>query len=149
MLPPRITQVLSNNATFASTYPSSRIPTMTQMRARSLAEQQGLVVLTCLDPRTVPEQFFGPDLRAGVIRNAGGRAGGDAISSIVLLRSLMDVKTVAVVHHTGSSLPSFLLSFVLYSRGSIMDRVMCAGVLYIQIHIHIHIQRQYKRDSQS
>lgn len=93
---------MANNAAFAKKYPVDSIPKMVDMRARSKSSGQGLIVLTCLDPRTVPEQFFGPDLRAGVVRNAGGRAGPDAITSIVTLRTLMDTKNIAVVHHTGT-----------------------------------------------
>lgn len=58
-------------------------------------------VVTCLDPRCVPEQYLGPDVRAGVIRNAGGRASPDVVKSVLVLRSLVDVDTVLVVHHTG------------------------------------------------
>lgn len=51
----------------------------------------------------MPEQYFGPGLRYGVIRNAGGRATQDAINSIVTIRALVGVGIVIVVHHTGSS----------------------------------------------
>lgn len=57
--------------------------------------------MTCLDPRCVPEQFFGPDSRAAVIRNAGGRASKDVITSITVLRSLANAAAVLVIHHTG------------------------------------------------
>lgn len=60
-------------------------------------------LVTCLDPRCVPEDFFGPNLAGGVFRNAGGRATDDAIRSITLLRGLADLRTVVVVHHTGGS----------------------------------------------
>ena len=57
--------------------------------------------MTCLDPRCVPEKFFGLALDAAVYRNAGGRATKDAITSITVLRSLVNVQAVLVVHHTG------------------------------------------------
>ena len=57
--------------------------------------------VTCLDPRSVPEQFFGSDVPLAAIRNAGGRATKDAITSITVLRSLVNASTVLVVHHTG------------------------------------------------
>lgn len=60
--------------------------------------------MTCLDPRCVPEHFFGPSLGTGVIRNAGGRATPDAIKSILALRALMDAKGVLVIHHTDCGL---------------------------------------------
>ena len=57
--------------------------------------------MTCLDPRCVPEQFFGPGFQGAVYRNAGGRATKDAINSILVLRTLMDASAVLVIHHTG------------------------------------------------
>lgn len=57
--------------------------------------------MTCLDPRCVPETYFGPRIRGGVVRNAGGRATDDAIRSFTVLRALAGLKTIAVVHHTG------------------------------------------------
>ena len=56
--------------------------------------------MTCLDPRIVPEQFFGPGLGAGVIRNAGGRFNKDVVTTILSIRTLVDVKSVMVIHHT-------------------------------------------------
>lgn len=58
--------------------------------------------MTCLDPRCVPETFFGPNFGGPVFRNAGGRATDDAIRSFAVLRGLADFKAVAVVHHTGT-----------------------------------------------
>lgn len=57
--------------------------------------------VTCLDPRCVPETFFGPEFDGPVFRNAGGRATDDAIRSFALLRGLVNLKNVAVIHHTG------------------------------------------------
>lgn len=57
--------------------------------------------MTCLDPRCVPETFFGPEFDGPVFRNAGGRATDDAIRSFTLLRGLAGLKNVAVIHHTG------------------------------------------------
>lgn len=58
-------------------------------------------LVTCLDPRCVPENFFGPNMAGGVFRNAGGRATDDAIRSITALRALVGMQTIVVVHHTG------------------------------------------------
>ena len=60
--------------------------------------------MTCLDPRCVPEQFLGPDIRAGVIRNAGGRVSEDVMRSVLAIRALMDAKILMVVHHTGTQI---------------------------------------------
>lgn len=61
--------------------------------------------VTCLDPRCVPENFFGPNFRGPVFRNAGGRATDDAIRSFAVLRGLADMKSVVVIHHTGTLPP--------------------------------------------
>lgn len=65
--------------------------------------------MTCLDPRCVPENFFGPNFQGPVFRNAGGRATDDAIRSFALLRGLADMKTVVVIHHTGTLAPTQVL----------------------------------------
>lgn len=61
--------------------------------------------VTCVDPRCVPEAFFGPELRGAVHRNAGGRATVDVVRSLNVLRALVNMKTVVVVHHTGKASP--------------------------------------------
>lgn len=61
--------------------------------------------VTCVDPRCVPEAFFGPDLRAAVHRNAGGRATADVVRTLNVLRALVKMNTVVVVHHTGKNKP--------------------------------------------
>lgn len=62
------------------------------------------LTVTCLDPRCVPETFFGPGFDGGVIRNAGGRATDDAIRSLTILRGLAGLRNVVVIHHTGKRL---------------------------------------------
>jgi carbonic anhydrase len=61
-----------------------------------------------MDPRVVPEQFFGPNSQLAVFRNAGGRATPDVVRTILTMRSLAfntDKATVMVVHHTGEDVP--------------------------------------------
>ncbi|PSR74896.1 carbonic anhydrase [Coniella lustricola] len=92
---------LADNTTFAAT----TFPTLPQpwhmVDQREPIQQSGkmTVVLTCLDPRCVPETFFGPSFNGAVIRNAGGRATDDAVRSLSVLRALAGLTTVAVVHH--------------------------------------------------
>lgn len=57
--------------------------------------------MTCLDPRCVPETFFGPEFDGPVFRNAGGRATDDAVRSMTVLRGLAGLRNVVVIHHTG------------------------------------------------
>lgn len=66
--------------------------------------------VTCVDPRCVPEAFFGPDLQAAVHRNGGGRATDDVVRTLNLLRALVHMKTVVVVHHTGEVLELHVLT---------------------------------------
>ena len=68
--------------------------------------------MTCLDPRCVPENFFGPSVGAAVYRNAGGRATKDAITSITLLRTLANAAAVLVIHHTGMCNGSFIIACI-------------------------------------
>lgn len=56
-----------------------------------------------MDGRIVPANFLGPELRAPVVRNAGGRVTEDVIRSIIVIRQLMDIKSVMVIHHTGAN----------------------------------------------
>jgi len=66
----------------------------------------GLVILSCSDPRVIPEQYFEMGRgEAAIIRNAGGRAS-DAIRSICTLDAIVELGTIIVVHHTdcGTSL---------------------------------------------
>lgn len=59
-----------------------------------------MAIVTCLDPRCVPERSFGPEFFGPVIRNAGGRVNRDVVASLVILRTLGDLSGVVVVHHT-------------------------------------------------
>ena len=128
----KIKGLLERNRKFAETWETP--PSMHQMRAarsetggatvvRAFSHCQILEIrlhssqyhadqihssVTCLDPRCVPEQFFGPLVRVPVIRNAGGRATKDAVTSITVLRALARVSTVLVVHHTGKYLIPYL-----------------------------------------
>ncbi|KAK2611018.1 hypothetical protein N8I77_004401 [Diaporthe amygdali] len=100
--PGKISNWLEANQAFVKdVFPSLPQPWHMAQR-RLLAKQSGqtTLVLTCLDPRCVPEAFFGPGFDGGVIRNAGGRATDDAIRSLTALRGLAGLKNVVVIHHT-------------------------------------------------
>ncbi|CZT25410.1 uncharacterized protein RCC_11141 [Ramularia collo-cygni] len=98
-LPPRVQGFLANNETWSKKL--QPFPTMKELRRAAFSgERKGILILTCLDPRCVPEQYFGPNIGAAVIRNAGGRANDDVVKSVLLLRSLADADVLLVVHHT-------------------------------------------------
>ncbi|KAL1878689.1 hypothetical protein Daus18300_001964 [Diaporthe australafricana] len=100
--PGNIPNWLENNKTYVEKVVPS-LPQPWQMgQRRFLAKESGktTLILTCLDPRCVPETFFGPGFDGGVIRNGGGRATDDAINSMAMLRGLAGLKNVLVIHHT-------------------------------------------------
>jgi carbonic anhydrase len=64
-----------------------------------------LVILTCMDARL--DMFRALGLEVGevhILRNAGGRASGDAIRSLVVSAHLLGTREVGVVHHTNCGL---------------------------------------------
>src|ERR1035441_245124 len=65
-------------------------------------------ILTCMDARLHPSKYAG--LREGdahVIRNAGGRAGDDAIRSLVISYKLLGTREWFVTHHTDCGMLAF------------------------------------------
>lgn len=71
------------------------------MAARTLQPVMRLVVLTCMDARIDTSALLG--LRPGdahVVRNAGGRATGDAINAIAISQAVLGTREVMVLHHT-------------------------------------------------
>lgn len=73
------------------------------------------LLVTCMDPRVVPEEFVGPKPIVAVFRNAGGRATPDVVRTITVLRSLSykaDHASVMVIHHTGKYSPANLHAYL-------------------------------------
>lgn len=61
-------------------------------------------LVTCMDPRVVPEKFVGPKPLIAVFRNAGGCATPDVVRTITVFRSLtnrVQHASIMIVHHTG------------------------------------------------
>lgn len=60
-----------------------------------------IAILTCMDARLDPLRDLGLGIGdAHVIRNAGGRATGDALRSLLLSWHALGTREVLVVHHT-------------------------------------------------
>jgi carbonic anhydrase len=91
---------------FASTYQSP--PGLMQMATALRASGQGVVILSCSDPRLNPYQVFGIDatLKATMVRNAGGRAF-DAIRTLAVLQTIGNPTTIVVMHHTDCGMTHF------------------------------------------
>ena len=67
-----------------------------------------VAVLVCMDARIDPAKVLGLDEGdAHVIRNAGGRASGDALRSLAISHELLGTREVVVVHHTDCGMLTF------------------------------------------
>src|SRR6184192_2490639 len=65
-------------------------------------------VVTCMDARLDPARFLGlAEGDAHVIRNAGGRASGDALRSLIISQQLLGTSEVVVIHHTDCGMLTF------------------------------------------
>src|SRR5246127_5121899 len=69
---------------------------------------RGFAILTCMDARLDPAKYAGlAEGDAHVIRNAGGRASGDAIRSLVISYKLLGTREWFVIHHTDCGMMLF------------------------------------------
>src|SRR5438874_5639413 len=74
----------------------------------SLPPGRHFAILTCMDARLDPAKFAGlTEGDAHVIRNAGGRASGDAIRSLVISYKLLGTSEWFVIHHTNCGMEYF------------------------------------------
>src|ERR1700719_2131928 len=74
----------------------------------ALPPARRFAILTCMDARLDPAKYAGlSEGDAHVIRNAGGRATGDAIRSLVISHKLLGTLEWFVVHHTNCGMELF------------------------------------------
>ena len=93
-------EVLNANASYASGFGARK--------DLALPPARRFAILTSMDARLDPAKFAG--LREGdahVIRNAGGRASGDAIRSLVISYKLLGTREFFVIHHTNCGMEFF------------------------------------------
>lgn len=65
-------------------------------------------ILTCMDTRLDPAKYDGlSEEDTHVICNAGGRANGDAIRSLVISYKLLGTREWCVLHHTDCGMETF------------------------------------------
>ncbi|KAL7948801.1 carbonic anhydrase [Trichoderma barbatum] len=80
------------------------LPTFTEMKASMPPGASVVMIVTCCDPRVLPDQFFGGiGMKISEIRNAGGRAS-EALRSIICVDHMIGVGGVIVIHHTDCGL---------------------------------------------
>ena len=93
-------EVIAANRTYASTFGDKGNLAMPPRRQ--------FAILTCMDARLDPARFAGlTEGDAHVIRNAGGRASGDAIRSLVISYKLLGTREWFVIHHTNCGMEYF------------------------------------------
>ncbi|HUZ00504.1 MAG TPA: carbonic anhydrase, partial [Thermomicrobiaceae bacterium] len=67
-----------------------------------------VAILTCMDARLDPAKFLGlAEGDAHVIRNAGGRADGSALRSLIISEQLLGTEEIVVIHHTDCGMLTF------------------------------------------
>jgi carbonic anhydrase len=81
----------------------------------ALPPDRRFAILTCMDARLDPAKYAGlAEGDAHVIRNAGGRAGGDAIRSLVISYKLLGTREFFVIHHTDCGMESIPVHGFIY-----------------------------------
>jgi carbonic anhydrase len=97
-----IDEIVAANEHYATEFAQSKKGSLPIPPARKL------VVITCMDARIDPAASLGlSEGDAHVIRNAGGRASGDALRSLVISQQLLGTEEVAVIHHTDCGMLTF------------------------------------------
>jgi len=101
-----LNEMLARNKKFAETYTAP--PPLMKMVEVMRSTKQGVVVLSCSDPRLNPYQILGidPTLKATMVRNAGGRVL-DAIRTLAVLQTIGNPGTIVVMHHTDCGMTHF------------------------------------------
>jgi len=91
--------LLASNEAFAAEFAAGELPA---------PPAKHLAVLTCMDARILPLAVFGLEPGdAHIVRNAGGRVTDDALRSLLVSTHILDVRSIAVVHHTECSMARF------------------------------------------
>ncbi|KAH8911943.1 hypothetical protein BR93DRAFT_954615 [Coniochaeta sp. PMI_546] len=97
--PPALVEMLTRNKKHGEAYKAP--PHLMDIAPMIRDSGNGVVILTCSDPRVNPYAIFGLDsnLPAAIIRNTGGRAA-DALRTIANLQHVALPAAVVVMHHT-------------------------------------------------
>jgi carbonic anhydrase len=92
-------ELLAANARYAAGYTKGDLP---------MPPGRRVAILTCMDARLDPAKALGlEEGDAHVVRNAGGRASGDALRSLAISQQLLGTREVVVIHHTDCGMQTF------------------------------------------
>ena len=94
-----VPELLAANSRYADRFDKGDLP---------MPPGRRVAVLTCMDARLLPTSFLGVEEGdAHVIRNAGGRASGDALRSLIVSYKLLGTREFLVIHHTDCGMLNF------------------------------------------
>lgn len=98
--PVTIDELLERNKELAKTYTPK--PLFSEFPLVGLAMPKVLII-TCADPRCVPEQFLGlRNAETAVFRNVCGHVGSE-MHHILALDTLINFNEIMIIHHNGKS----------------------------------------------
>ncbi len=94
-----VPELLAANSRYADRFDTGDLP---------MPPGRHVAILTCMDARLLPASFLGlEEGDAHVIRNAGGRASGDALRSLIISYKLLGTREFLVIHHTDCGMLTF------------------------------------------
>ncbi|KAF7556537.1 hypothetical protein G7Z17_g1332 [Cylindrodendrum hubeiense] len=112
-----IETLLARNKTISHT----PLPYISEIQASGAPPARTLIV-TCVDPRCVPEKFFNLNAgEVGVHRNAGGNIR-HALRDINILDTMFKLEEIAIIHHTDCGTTHFTDEQVRAGLKSHMDK---------------------------
>jgi len=97
-----------NSALYASVVAADTAFARTYSAQPDMFAKDKAILLTCMDPRLMPDEFMGfvsGDIY--VLRNAGGLATEDALRSLIIAYKLLAANQIFVVQHTDCGMQKF------------------------------------------
>jgi|SRR5581483_12232645 len=97
-----------NSALYAEVIEADRSFITTYTAQPDMFAKDKAILLTCMDPRLMPDEFMG--FHSGdmyVLRNAGGLATEDSLRSIIIAYKLLAANQIFVVQHTDCGMQKF------------------------------------------
>ncbi|OAL54553.1 carbonic anhydrase [Pyrenochaeta sp. DS3sAY3a] len=94
---PKIAELVERSKESAKTHKPSSM--LAELRARG-TKMTGTLIITCIDPRCVPETIFNLKAEEAIVhRNGGGRVR-TALADIAVLSVIVGLDEILVMHHT-------------------------------------------------
>ncbi|KAM0717814.1 hypothetical protein Q7P37_006146 [Cladosporium fusiforme] len=96
------------------------------------ASGEGVLVISCVDPRVPVEKILGFDGKTDppVVRNAGGRVL-DAIRTIGVMQSIIEPRYIVVIHHTAEVRREDSSPLLDHHKASMMSHATAIGIVLV------------------